>query len=435
MATRSRRELSKNKKRKLKALSKIVQSREGGENLLSDDDEDDGDIYDVVTEEQYRELVNQRRKGEEFVVDDDGTGYYDDGEEHLFDVAEGDDHKYSREASTKDPKARQRMRKQQKKASLNAEAAKDTHRLGAMFLGMSGHSASPNKKKQRKSMDDAEELDLDAELDSLNASDAIMATAIPRRQNKALQPPPRQFIQNMSYAQPKSLLKTNATHVSNVVKDENFGDDEDNSNMEVDNSLVDIDEEADDHAASMVAANRPNTAAATDATSETTSRSSGNNNDNNSNNDEVLPSIVKKEPVKIVEENSDLKKMKDRRKALFLAQRQKAAAKSAAKSMDAIFKEETGNEEDSSLNTKAKGGWFDVAGNTSTNASSSQDSVSSSTFTTAKDMPTLEGKDEDGDTPIYGEISICDYLSQQRNSQVMGQDLNYDNYVHKLHMV
>ena len=89
MATRerSRRELSKNKKRKLQALSKIAKAREGGENIISDDDEDDN-IYDVVTEEEYKKLVNERRKGEEFVVDDDVTGYYDDGEEHLFEVAE-----------------------------------------------------------------------------------------------------------------------------------------------------------------------------------------------------------------------------------------------------------------------------------------------------------------------------------------------------------
>ena len=148
MATRerSRRELSKNKKRKLQALSKIAKAREGGENIISDDDEDDN-IYDVVTEEEYKKLVNERRKGEEFVVDDDGTGYYDDGEEHLFEVAEGEDDRYSKDASIKDPKARQRMRKQRKKASLNAAAAKDNHKLGAMFLGMSGTS-KPEKKKQ-----------------------------------------------------------------------------------------------------------------------------------------------------------------------------------------------------------------------------------------------------------------------------------------------
>ena len=30
-------------------------------------------------------LVKERRQNADFVVDDDGLGYYDDGEEHLFD--------------------------------------------------------------------------------------------------------------------------------------------------------------------------------------------------------------------------------------------------------------------------------------------------------------------------------------------------------------
>ena len=131
--------------------------------LSSDDDDENDNIYDVVTEEQYKKIVNDRRKGEEFVVDDDGTGYYDHGEEVLFDVAEGEEANFSKEASIKDPRARQRMRQQRKKASLNAAAAKGNHKLGAMFLGMSGHT-SPSKKRQKTAVDAAEDLDLDAEL-------------------------------------------------------------------------------------------------------------------------------------------------------------------------------------------------------------------------------------------------------------------------------
>ena len=44
--------------------------------------EDDA-IYDLVDEEEYRELVDKRRKREDFVVDDDGLGYHDDGEEYF----------------------------------------------------------------------------------------------------------------------------------------------------------------------------------------------------------------------------------------------------------------------------------------------------------------------------------------------------------------
>eukprot|EP00924_Labyrinthula_sp_SR-Ha-C_P007139 augustus_masked-scaffold_8-processed-gene-10.12-mRNA-1 protein AED:0.41 eAED:0.42 QI:0/-1/0/1/-1/1/1/0/1314 len=44
----------------------------------------DKKIYDVVDEAEYQEIVRQRREGAAFVVDDDGTGYIDHGEEVLF---------------------------------------------------------------------------------------------------------------------------------------------------------------------------------------------------------------------------------------------------------------------------------------------------------------------------------------------------------------
>lgn len=40
-------------------------------------------MYDEVTEEQYQELVRKRQQADDFVVDDDGLGYADDGEEFI----------------------------------------------------------------------------------------------------------------------------------------------------------------------------------------------------------------------------------------------------------------------------------------------------------------------------------------------------------------
>ena len=51
--------------------------------------EDEGDVFDTMTEKEYKKLVKERRAGEDFVVDDEGLGYYDDGEEHLFDAVDG----------------------------------------------------------------------------------------------------------------------------------------------------------------------------------------------------------------------------------------------------------------------------------------------------------------------------------------------------------
>ena len=46
--------------------------------------DDEGEVFETVTEDEYKQIVEQRRKANEFVVDDEGLGYYDDGEEHLF---------------------------------------------------------------------------------------------------------------------------------------------------------------------------------------------------------------------------------------------------------------------------------------------------------------------------------------------------------------
>ena len=54
-------------------------------------EEDEEDIYDVVAEEDYRDLVKKRQEREDFVVDDDGIGYIDDGEEHQLNDEECDE--------------------------------------------------------------------------------------------------------------------------------------------------------------------------------------------------------------------------------------------------------------------------------------------------------------------------------------------------------
>lgn len=45
--------------------------------------DEEEDVYETMDEEQYHELVTNRREAGDFVVDDDGLGYYDDGEEVL----------------------------------------------------------------------------------------------------------------------------------------------------------------------------------------------------------------------------------------------------------------------------------------------------------------------------------------------------------------
>jgi hypothetical protein len=82
------------------ALGKLKAARQGGGAIDVLDDNDlipsDDDIYETVTEEEYTRIVNARREREDFVVDDDGLGYYDDGEELL-----GDEAKFHEESGGK----------------------------------------------------------------------------------------------------------------------------------------------------------------------------------------------------------------------------------------------------------------------------------------------------------------------------------------------
>ena len=72
---------SKPTSRKSAALAALKSGRSGG--LEDYEVAEDDAVYDLVDEDEYRELVDQRRLREDFVVDDDGLGYQDDGEEYI----------------------------------------------------------------------------------------------------------------------------------------------------------------------------------------------------------------------------------------------------------------------------------------------------------------------------------------------------------------
>ncbi|KAF7356957.1 DNA polymerase [Mycena venus] len=82
MADRSRRE----KKSKLDKLAEYKRAREGGGRVRK---EEDVDIYDEVTEDQYKSIVRGRLQQDDFVEDDGIGGYVDNGQED--DWGGGDD--------------------------------------------------------------------------------------------------------------------------------------------------------------------------------------------------------------------------------------------------------------------------------------------------------------------------------------------------------
>jgi DNA polymerase alpha subunit A len=80
-----------NKTQRALALRRFKERRGGRLDDVEDAEAVDDDVYDVVDESEYRALVAARRQREDFVVDDDGLGYHDDGEERLGDEADHDD--------------------------------------------------------------------------------------------------------------------------------------------------------------------------------------------------------------------------------------------------------------------------------------------------------------------------------------------------------
>lgn len=90
MADRSRRE----RKAKLDKLAELKRIREGGARVVevrregcnplaehsnAVQEEDDGRLYDEVTEDQYKSIVRGRLAKDDFVVDDGVRGYMDNG--------------------------------------------------------------------------------------------------------------------------------------------------------------------------------------------------------------------------------------------------------------------------------------------------------------------------------------------------------------------
>ncbi|KAJ7634179.1 DNA polymerase family B-domain-containing protein [Mycena polygramma] len=81
MADRSRRE----RKSKLDKLAEYKRAREGGGRVRK---EEDAELYDEVTEDQYRSIVRGRLQQDDFVEDDGVGGYVDNGIEEDWDGAD-----------------------------------------------------------------------------------------------------------------------------------------------------------------------------------------------------------------------------------------------------------------------------------------------------------------------------------------------------------
>jgi len=180
----SRRAASKAAKA-LEATAKLRELREGGKRSRLDEIDAEVDaienVYDELDEEQYRALVQKRREaGGDFVVNDDGEGYEDLGEEEDWTEANpnySDDDEYDadgRRVAKAVEEAPKRVKLDAKEKARRANAkAKD--KAGLLAGGVA---------KKKKLDDVAEEADTDALLEDILAGvdvDVGAPAVAPRR--------------------------------------------------------------------------------------------------------------------------------------------------------------------------------------------------------------------------------------------------------------
>ena len=115
------------------------------------------DVYKEVNEDEYRRIVTERRQREDFVVDDDGLGYYDDGEEHFGEeeeIAKEKNKELVRGRSTKEKDAARKARKLN--AERKEEAPVQTNQIWGYLNG--GTKAAKVPKKSTAALDNIEAL-------------------------------------------------------------------------------------------------------------------------------------------------------------------------------------------------------------------------------------------------------------------------------------
>ncbi|XP_044767843.1 DNA polymerase alpha catalytic subunit isoform X3 [Neomonachus schauinslandi] len=136
VASRSRRE-KKSKRGRQEALERLKRAKAGEKYKY--EVEDFTSVYEEVDEEQYSKLV-QARQDDDWIVDDDGIGYVEDGRE-IFDDDLEDDALDSHEKG-KDDKARTKDKRNVKKAAVTKP-----NNIKSMFI------ASAGKKTADKAID------------------------------------------------------------------------------------------------------------------------------------------------------------------------------------------------------------------------------------------------------------------------------------------
>jgi len=143
------------KKGRASAFEKLRRAKEGGVKNKYEIEEETN-VYDVVDEGEYSEMVKQRQE-DDWIVDDDGAGYVEDGRE-IFDD-EMDEDAPSKASSRKDEKKK-------KNKNIVKPGTKPKQDIKSMFAAASGGT----KKKREKDVSVANDEILDGLLGELDSS-------------------------------------------------------------------------------------------------------------------------------------------------------------------------------------------------------------------------------------------------------------------------
>lgn len=126
--------------------------------------EDEEDVYETVAEDQYEEMVRKRRDNQEdFVVDDNGAGYADDGEEWI--GANEDEKKFKKRS------AQERLNENNEKLSKKARSLLDAgaRQQGAIKRFASAGVKETSKSKKTANNRNIDDMDIDNMLGASNA--------------------------------------------------------------------------------------------------------------------------------------------------------------------------------------------------------------------------------------------------------------------------
>ncbi|KAL7410542.1 hypothetical protein BDY24DRAFT_399400 [Mrakia frigida] len=93
----------------------------GGRSKQYQGEAEDQDLYDTVDEEEYKDLVKNRLQRDDFIEDDDGSGYVDDGREETWGGQRDED---DEEDDEEDPEERRKRRAAKKAAKAKAKPSK-----------------------------------------------------------------------------------------------------------------------------------------------------------------------------------------------------------------------------------------------------------------------------------------------------------------------